>query len=95
MGIDVHDSLQLVVDETTFLDFLGVLWRDRAEEVAIERVTPSPPYSAGARGWENGTIEAFLESAERGARDSLWIADRTTNPWRRAAEILYMGKIYE
>lgn len=91
-------ALEKVVDEETFLQFLHALAVDRADEVTKEQEHPSSPYGPGANGWENGSIEDFLFAAVRWADDSggaPMMPPKATNPWRRCADIIYCGKIYE
>lgn len=91
----LHDA---VVDEDSFIRFLSALAADRADEVEKERKRPSSPYGPGANGWENGTIEDFLEAASAWAvasKNGLEFYDKPRNPWKRCADILFMGKIYE
>ena len=86
-----------VVDEATFLAFVACLAEDRFDEVEKERGRPMS-WGSGANGWENGTIEAFLEACVRWgqvSRDGLRLYAKPDNPWRRCADILYAGKIYE
>jgi hypothetical protein len=92
-------AVEAVVDETSFITFLKALAEDWELERETERIQPSSPYSPGALGWENGTIGSFLERASAWAEAS---AGGLTsgykpppNPWRRCAQIIYMGKIYE
>jgi hypothetical protein len=87
-----------VCDEATFVEFLSALAADRADEVQKEEKEPSSPYGPGANGWENGTIEAFLEAAcawAEASKDGLKLYQKPSNPWKRCADILYTGKIYE
>ncbi len=87
-----------VHDEETFLEFLRVLMKDREREVALEKKNPSSPYGAGALGWENITIEDYLESAIAWAEDSEEPNESYTkpeNPWKRVAQIFHAGKTYE
>ena len=94
----LEEQLDLVVDERTFLDFVHALAIDREDEVRKEKTKSSSPYGPGANGWENGTIEAFLEAACSWGRSSfhgLPLYEKSTNPWRRCADILHMGKLYE
>jgi hypothetical protein len=90
-------KLESVRDEDSFVAFVAALAADRADEVQKEKKKPSSPYGPGANGWENGTIEAYLESAAAWAED--WKKSPRyrvpTNPWHRCAEILYAGKSYE
>jgi hypothetical protein len=103
----VLDALDAVVDEETFVRFLKVLAEDRADEVEKEKQNPSSPYGPGANGWENGSIEAFLDAAAAWAEDlpdpspmmvnGISVAGYTKpdNPWTRCADIIYAGKFYE
>jgi hypothetical protein len=98
MSDDLERSREAVCDEDSFLRFLEALAADRADEVAKEKPWPSSPYGPGANGWENGTIEAFLESAVawgKASRGGLEFYERPDNPWKRCADVLFMGKIYE
>jgi hypothetical protein len=84
--------LSKVVDEDTFLDFLEGLRDNKREEEEIERVHPSSPQCSGALGWENGSIYTFLDAAVAWGRGG---NPDDTNPWHRAAYIIYAGKFYE
>lgn len=87
-----------VVDEESFIHFLSALFADRKDEVEKEKDNPSSHYGSGANGWENGTIEEFLEAATAWAeasKNGLEFYQKPSNPWKRCADILYMGKIYE
>jgi hypothetical protein len=98
MSQQPSEALEEVVDEQSFIDFLGVLAADRDDEVTEGRAEPSSPYGPGKNGWENGTIEAFLWAAAAWGTSSINgmpLLPKSTNPWRRCADILYAGKIYE
>ena len=69
----------------------GVDWEDQRQK---ELVKPSSPYSAGANGWESGSIGQFLESA------AAWAEATSSTPnsrsdvsdvWRLAAMIIVAG----
>ena len=98
-----NDLLKLrdeVHDEQSFLEFVQALNADRADEVEKEKSKPSSPYSAGANGWENMTIEDYLESGAAWAIDSNFgriYRDRkfNDNHWNQFAHFLYAGKTYE
>jgi len=97
MNINLESKLAAVFDEASFVEFLGVLANDRADEIRKEKINPSSPYSAGSNGWENIGIDTFLESAAAWAsdfRDSPRY-ESPSNIWKRCAEILYAGKGYE
>jgi hypothetical protein len=81
-----------VVDRETFLVFLRELARDREVAAAQERAHPSSPYGPDAGGWENRSIEAYLEAC------AAWATDQPVSSsasWRAFAEVLLAGKFYE
>lgn len=88
----LHEVLDRVSDETTFCAFLQALAEDWVQDREIlERDPATYKYSAGPLGWENGTIGDFLGAASVG----LYNRSDETNIWRRAATIVWLGKIYE
>lgn len=95
--IDLDEKLESVVDRESFLDFVRALVADREDEVTKERESPSDPYGPGANGWENGTIENFLDAALAWTED--WIGRDGELPsepsWKSFARFLYAGKYYE
>lgn len=94
----LYQALQSVHDEETFLQFLLALRNDREASIEQEEATPSSPYGPDAGGWENTTIERFLDTAVRWARDSvngIPFYQRPDNLWRRCADILFAAKSYE
>ena len=86
-----------VNDEESFLAFVRALEADRRLAAKGE---PDDLHGYGAaRGWQNSTIEQFLESALAWAEDSRFgrsqgLADDAST-WQRLAVFLYAGKIYE
>ncbi len=98
MQSPIHDILEAVNDERTFLEFVRALHEDRADEVQKEKASRSNPYGLDANGWENSTIEQFLASAIAWAESTnlgLTQGLSQNNPWKRFAVFLYCGKIYE
>ncbi len=93
---NLHELLETVHDERSLLAYIDALRLDWEDEQRKEAESPSPPYSAGHNGWENGSIGQFLDAAFAGGSR---LADNHSrpadNPWKRCAEILYIGKIYE
>ena len=92
------DNPYAVTDAASLLAFARALAADRTASVARERVAPSSPYGPDAGGWENTTIEAFLESAIAWAEDSGFGVRQglsPSNPWGQFAAFLHGGKIYE
>ncbi len=72
-----------MTDTQSFLSFVRELIADRED---------------GANGWENASIENFLEAAVAWADDSDFGEQQNlpgNNPWKQFANFLYAGKIYE
>ncbi|RPJ53839.1 MAG: hypothetical protein EHM23_30135 [Acidobacteria bacterium] len=92
---DLSKLLDAVEDERTFLLFVEALRADRAAEDSVGQVDS---FGRGELGWENHTIEEFLEAALSWAHDShfgqtVGLADAP--PWRKMATFLLAGKSYE
>jgi hypothetical protein len=87
-----------VHDRESFLMFVEALAADRKAAVAAERSTPSGPFGPDRSGWENVTIEAFLEAALAWAEaTSMGVTQGlpVEPSWRAFAAFLCCGKIYE
>jgi len=98
MATDLFALADRVHDEESFLLFVAALAADWEAEREIEKIKPSSPYAAGAKGWENGTVGGVLAAAVRWGEDSingLSFYEKPANSWRRAAQILHAGKFYE
>jgi hypothetical protein len=87
-----------VHDRASFLEFVLALAAERRASVEAEQVAPSSPYGPDAFGWENTTIERFLE----GAWDWATATDMGVSQglpaepsWRAFAVFLDCGKSYE
>lgn len=96
--MDLTAQLAAVVNEASFLAFVKALAADRRSDTSAERSANPSPYGPSAAGWENQTIEHFLEAAVAWAEatnmgKSQGLAE--SNPWKRFAIFLYCGKIYE
>ena len=94
----LSDLLDKVDSEESLLVFIAALVQDRREAVIAEKENPSSPYGPDAGGWENTTIESFLEAAAAWAESTQFGLKQglsPDNPWRRFAAFLYCGKIYE
>lgn len=94
----LHETLESVSDAASFLAFARLLAEDRADEVQKEAASPTPLGGRGANGWENVTIETFLDAAISWAEATdVGLSQGLTpdNPWKRFAVFLYCGKIYE
>lgn len=98
MSINLDELLKTVDDEQSFIGFIEALGMDFAEERLLEETSPSSPYEPGPLGWENGSIDTFLDAAAAWAtassRSSPVSASRS-NVWQRCAATLLAGKFYE
>ena len=96
--MELAKSLDSVSDLNSFLSFARLLAADRAASVRAEASSSSHPVGPAAGGWENTSIESFLEAAISWATDTemgLLQGISSGNPWKRFATFLYCGKIYE
>jgi hypothetical protein len=94
----LDDALEGVKDGTTLLEFVRLLQADREDEVARETTSASSPFGPGINGWENQTIESFLQASTAWAEATDFGISQglsKDNPWRQFAVFLYCGKIYE
>ena len=97
-GEILNDLLERVNSEESLLAFIAALAKDRRDAVVAEKDNPSSPYGPDAGGWENTTIEDFLESAAAWAESTnfgLTQGLQLDKPWKRFAVFLHMGKIHE
>ena len=97
----IHDLMaaaEKVADEKAFIQLLHLMRDSWMDERDKELIKPSEPYSAGANGWENGSIGDFLDASAAWAEaispeDS--DGSSVSETWRRAARILVAGAFYE
>ena len=98
MNTDLIKKLEQVSNRDSFFVFVKALIEDRKDETAKELITPSSPYGPGANGWENGTIEAFLDAALAWAEVTKMGQSQELSgepSWKAFAVFLYCGKIHE
>jgi hypothetical protein len=97
--VNFYKMAERVNSKASFIAFAAALAADREAEVAAEAARPSSPYGPGARGWENGSIEAFLGAMSAWAASGSALTGQAQVPeeasWRAFAEILHSGKFYE
>lgn len=93
--MSLYDELEAVNNRETFLKFVEALIQDRRTASYFEKRRPVG-YQISSDDWQSLTIEDYLETA------TSWLEDyksRDTNPeeitWKKMAEFLYCGKIYE
>jgi len=98
MKPDLNALEDAVCDERSFITSLSALAADREDEVKDDGLTPVSPYGPGSHGWQNGTIKSFLGAAAAWAESSINgmpLYQKPENPWKRCAQIIMMGKLYE
>lgn len=98
MAERLQDALGRVVDERSLIHFLRMLGHDWNTERQLEADLPPSPYARAALGWENRSIGEYLEAMvdwAEASEEGLRVYDVPGNPWRRMADILFAGKIYE
>jgi hypothetical protein len=89
----LYELFENISSKADFLNFVQALSDDKLDEVEKEKLSPSPSYGSGANGWENGSIENFLNAVSRYGQDNELISE---NPnWKDFALLLYAGKFYE
>ena len=92
--MSLNEKLDAVVDSETFLEFVQALIVDREayKDTAIDAC------GRNEGGWENHSIESFLEAATAWAEATNVGASQGLGndaTWKRFAVFLYCGKIYE
>ncbi|UFI46681.1 DUF7660 family protein [Pseudomonas savastanoi] len=98
MSINLDELLKTVDDEQSFIGFIEALGMDFAEERLLREISPPSPYGPGALGWENGSIDTFLDAAAAwgtASSRSSPLSPSRSNVWQRCAAILLAGKFYE
>jgi hypothetical protein len=96
--MELHEQLDRVADQASFLAFARALAQDRAAAAKAEVTSSASTFGADADGWESTSIESFLEAAVSWAGDSDFGAKQGlagVSPWKLFAVFLYAGKIYE
>jgi hypothetical protein len=91
--MEVDLDPKLVCDEVTFLAFVQALAQDCRLASEVDEGEHGAP-----RGWQNESIDSFLDAAVAWAHDSNFGRRQglpEDSPWRRFAVFLYCGKIYE
>jgi len=95
----LNEAAQAAHDRKTFLAFARLLLADREAAAHEESVNPPGPYDlCGRGGWQNATIDGFLEAAISWAEDTEFGQTQGLSPdepWTQFAVFLYCGKIYE
>nr|WP_208653518.1 hypothetical protein [Leptospira koniambonensis] len=95
--MELHNLLEAVHDENSFLDFVKALLKEINEDLELEKKTPRNLFGPTHNGWENTTLDAYFDSAVAWAEDSDFGKSQgiSDNLWNKFATFLYCGKIYE
>ena len=96
--MNLIEQLDAVSDEASLMKFIEALAEDLEDEIKKEKEDPSSPYGEGANGWENRDLPSFLRASLawfEDSKDGIEAYQNPDNPWKRIADILYCGKIYE
>ena len=88
-----EEIINSVNSRETFLKFLESLVADRYAPIKQEKLSPSSPYGPAANGWENISLERFLEAMNAWATDTQSLEEEPQ--WRGFAQLLLEGKVYE
>ncbi len=92
--MELYELLETVDGPASFLEFVRALQADRISETKHA----TDMFGRGVSGWENHTIEDFLEAAIAWADSSKFGSNQGlsgASPWKMCAKFLYCGKIYE
>ena len=88
-----------VDSKESFLRFVQALAADASASDSEPDRTPDGKLNLSPRGWENGSISAFLEAmsawaaANSGITGEPMVSEQAS--WRAFAKILHSGKFYE
>ena len=90
--MDLTDLAAAVATRSDLAQFVRVLLADCRENAAAEASTPSGPWTSATAGWENPTLDRFLEALAGYADEGQGDQPAT---WRTFAELLAAAKVYE
>ncbi len=97
--MNFHEMAEKVDSKESFLRFVQALAEDAAAADADPDRTADGKLNLSPRGWENGSIEAFLSAMSAWASANSGITGKpmvsAEASWRTFAEILHSGKFYE
>ena len=95
----LHEHLDDVKDKESFATFVSALIEDCEQAQKLQKENPDYWRWGAPNGWQNGTIESFLDAALAGsqspANEERIEKLARENPWKCFANFLYLGKIYE
>lgn len=92
------ELLELVCDKDSFIRFLIALSKERKMADELLKAEPQKYRYTSVIGWENGSIDTYLDAAAAWLEDNWEIFQsegRSEISWRLMAGVFYAGKIYE
>lgn len=94
--MELHELLENVKDRNSFVIFVKALIKDRQKSVEMDKQNPEKYKWVGALGWENGSIETYLDACLACFEGGKWHQEEPEEiTWKDFAGFLYGGKIYE
>ena len=97
--MELYEMAERVDSKESFLCFVQALAEDAEAADAEPELTADGKLNLSPRGWENGSISAFLGAMSAWAAANSGITGEPMVPeqpsWRTFAEILHSGKFYE
>lgn len=97
--MNFYEMAEKVDSKESFLRFVQAMAEDAEAADAEPERTPDGKLNLSPRGWENGSISAFLGAMSAWAASNSGITGKPmVSPeasWRAFAEILHSGKFYE
>src|SRR5258706_13437717 len=97
--MNLYEMAEKVDSKESFLRFVEALAEDAAAAHAESDRTPDGKVNLSPSGWENGSIESFLDAMAAWATANSGITRKPIvskhASWRAFAEILHAGKFYE
>lgn len=97
--MNFYEMAKQVDSKESFLRFVQALAEDaEGADAQLER-TPDGKVNLSPRGWENGSVAAFLGAMSAWASANSGITGKPMVPeqasWNAFAEVLHAGKFYE
>ncbi|MCC7375136.1 MAG: hypothetical protein IT581_10825 [Verrucomicrobiales bacterium] len=97
--MNFYETAEAVNSKESFLRFIQALAEDAEAADKAPQSTPDGILNLSPRGWENGTIAAFLDAmlawagTNSGATGEPMVPEQPS--WGSFAKILHAGKFYE
>lgn len=99
MDMNFYEMAERVDSKESFLRFVQALAQDAEAADAEPNRTADGKLNLSPRGWENGSVAAFLGAMSAWAAGNYGHTGEPHSPsqpsWRVFAEILHSGKFYE